>query len=225
MFQNLFIYTNYTGFGFGGMVLGFAYPYLVVTGLHQGLLPIEAQLITQTSQTYGHAFTWITPIATVSNISQGMVGLCLFGLLLHKKKHNQKILSTTLSGNVSANLGITEPILFGVNVPLRWPLLVSAIAGGIGGYWIGATHTVANSLGSASWLGLAFQFDYTVSPSYAKYIADNNINAMLTNLAPVVNMVIAAVITTFAAVGFCLLFGKLKYTQKATNAFLENNIA
>lgn len=113
-------------------MFGFAYPFLVVTGLHQGFLPIEANLIAETTGQFKHAFTWITPIATVSNISQGMVGLTMAFLLLKQKA--AKKASVAVSAGVSANLGITEPILFGINLPLKYPLLVAGIAGAIGSY-------------------------------------------------------------------------------------------
>lgn len=218
-FTNIFTHTNYYGIGFGGAVFGFAYPFLVVTGIHQGLLPIEATIISETTKNFGHAYTWITPIATVSNISQGMVALALLPFFIKK---SPIAFSKALSGSVSANLGITEPVLFGVNLPSKFGLIAAACAAAVGGYWVGMTHTVANSIGSASWLGLVLQFDYATQPSYHSYLVANNIHASLPNLAPVANMAIASAFATVAAFGFTFLFAKT-YAKQQLKEFINAN--
>ncbi|PAF54800.1 PTS beta-glucoside transporter subunit IIBCA [Mycoplasmopsis agassizii] len=188
-FKWLFNSTNIAGLGFGGLVFAFFYPFLVVTGLHQGFLPIETQLIAD------QGFSWITPVATVSNISQGMAGAAMIVWFLIHKKRTEAI--KHMPGAVSANLGITEPVLYGLNVPLKFAFIGAAIGSAVGGYWIGATHTVSNSLGSASWLGF-IQFDFTNSgEAWLAYMADKN--AMLKNLAPVANIGIASALASVVA--------------------------
>ncbi|BAC44754.1 PTS beta-glucoside transporter subunit IIBCA [Malacoplasma penetrans] len=147
--RGIFVYTNFPGFGLGGAILGAIYAPIVITGLHQGFTPIEAQLLSQ----YGES--WITPIACVSNIAQGFA--CLTATLFIK---DNKLKGTAYSGGISANLGITEPAMFGVNLNVRHYFLAAIIGSAVGGYWVGMTQTTANSLGSASWLGLV-QFDFT----------------------------------------------------------------
>lgn len=145
----IFIYTNFPGFGLGGAILGAIYAPIVVTGLHQGFLPIESQLLAS----YGES--WITPIACVSNVSQAFACLGAFFYLKNKQKR-----AVAASGALSANLGITEPALFGININMRHFFLAGIIGSAFGGYWLGMTQTTANSLGSASWIGL-IQFDVT----------------------------------------------------------------
>ena len=143
----IFIYTNFPGFGLGGAILGAVYAPIVVTGLHQGFLPIETQLLTN----YGES--WITPIASVSNVSQAFA--CL-GAMFYLKNQQKK--SVAASGALSANLGITEPAMFGININISHFFVAGIIGSAVGGYWLGMTQTTANSLGSASWIGL-IQFD------------------------------------------------------------------
>lgn len=145
----VFVYTNFPGFGIGGAILGAVYAPIVVTGLHQGFLPIETQLLT----TYGES--WITPIACVSNVSQAFA--CLAASIYLKDKSKKSI---AYSGALSANLGITEPAMFGININIKHIFLAGIIGSAIGGYWLGMTQTTANSVGSASWIGL-IQFDVT----------------------------------------------------------------
>ena len=219
-FQNIYKYTNWPWFGLGGALLGAAYPFLVVTGLHQGFIPVEASLIAETTTTYGHAFTWITAVGSVSNVAQGMVGLTL-AVMLWKKA--PKASSTALSGAVSANLGITEPILFGVNLPIRYGMLAASAAAAVGGYYVGMTHTVANSLGSASWLGLV-QFDFKVDAAYQQYVSDYGFHttSAFDSIPPVANEAIALSLTSVAAVGFTFLFSKT-FGKKAHAEFIKAN--
>ncbi|AUF83720.1 hypothetical protein CXP39_02835 [Mesoplasma syrphidae] len=199
----IFKYTNYTGIGFGGMIFAGFYPLLVITGLHQGFLPIEAQLLMDSKLQFAHSFSFITPVACVSNIAQGTACLMLIFFIKNKEEKSKSI-----SGSFGANLGITEPAMFGINLQLK-PLLVGAIIGSaIGGYWLGMTHTVANSLGSASWIGLV-QFDWTTE-HIQKYFATNNIHATFANLAPGINVTIAMIISmiTTAVSSYLLLKSK-----------------
>lgn len=161
----IFVYTNFPGFGIGGAILGAIYAPIVVTGLHQGFLPIETQLLTQ----YGES--WITPIACVSNVSQAFA--CL-GASIYLKDKSKK--TVAYSGSLSANLGITEPAMFGVNINLKHIFLSGIIGSAVGGYWLGMTQTTANSLGSASWIGL-IQFDVTTQAKDLIKWYDNVANA------------------------------------------------
>ncbi|AAT27950.1 PTS transporter subunit EIIC [[Mycoplasma] mobile] len=208
-FSGIFQFTNFAWFGLGGAILGFAYPFLVVTGLHQGFLPIEAQLIAR------DGFTWITSIATISNISQGVVGLTLAIVFFLKKE--KKNASLAISGGVSANLGITEPILFGINIPLKFAMVAAACGAAVGGYWVGMTQTMASSIGSASWIGF-IQFDITATRLQA-FIG--NRSAALTNLAPIYNIAIASILSVFSSIGFTLIFLKTKWGKNSYNKFLS----
>lgn len=220
-FQGLYKYTNWPGFGLGGALIGAAYPFLVVTGLHQGFVPVEASLIADTTAQFNHGYTWITAVGSVSNVAEGMVGATL-AVMLWKK--SPKAGSTALSGSIAANLGITEPILFGVTLPTRFGLIAASAASAVGGYYVGMTHTVANSMGSASWLGLILQFDYVKSDSFDAYLKEYGFHTTqgLSKLAPIVNEAIALGITTIASMGFTLWFAKT-WGKKDFAEFVEAN--
>ncbi|QZE12394.1 PTS transporter subunit EIIC [Mycoplasma sp. Ms02] len=209
-FSGLWTYTNFPFFGLGGLIIGFVYPFLVVTGLHQGLLPIEATLVTSTSSKFGIGMTWITPIATVSNIAQGMTGLGIIIVLLMNKQSKQ--MSKVVSATVSANLGITEPTLFGVNLPLRYPLIIGAIASAAGGYWLGMSQAYATSNGSASWLGNVLQFSWKVTEDQKAYYAENlKFNYVFHDtMSNGVKMVIGNLITSVVAVIGTVIWSKTK---------------
>ncbi|VEU70238.1 PTS transporter subunit EIIC [Mycoplasmopsis glycophila] len=203
-FEKIWTYTNFPFFGIGGALIAFVYPFLVITGLHQGFLPIEATLVTTTAKDFGQGFTWITPIATVSNIAQGMVGIGILIALLVIKKDKQ--ISKVTSSAISANLGITEPALFGVNLPLKYPLIIGAIASAVGGYWLGMSQTYATSQGSASWIGNILQFSWKNGDAEAKfYTAKLNFNYVIHNaMSNGVKMLIGNLITSVVAIGATL---------------------
>ncbi|QGS51838.1 PTS transporter subunit EIIC [Spiroplasma tabanidicola] len=211
----IFKYTNYTGIGFGGMLFAGLYPLIVITGLHQGFLPIETQLLMDTNLTYGHSFSFITPVACVSNIAQGSAVL-VAAILIKDKKEKSK----AISGAFGANLGITEPAMFGINLQIK-PLLVGAMIGSaVGGYWLGMTHTVANSLGSASWVGLV-QFDW--SAQYAQnYFEANKIHAAFTSWPPGANVVIAMVLSMGVSFTSAFFLMKTRWGLRSLKAYLDS---
>lgn len=217
--RGIFIYTNFPGFGLGGAILGAVYAPIVITGLHQGFLPIEATLISQFGE------SWITPIASVSNVAQGMA--CLAGSIFII---NKKLKGTAYSGALSANLGITEPAMFGVNINLRHLFLAAMIGSAFGGYYVGMTQNVANSLGSASWLGL-IQFDVIRTDNlnhwYESVSAATPWGHYMNGfgLVPIINQAIALTISSVVAFITATLLSFTKFGQanlKDVNGDLEN---
>ncbi|AKX34302.1 PTS system, sucrose-specific IIB component [Spiroplasma litorale] len=211
----LFKYTNWNFIGFGGMVFAFFYPFLVITGLHQGFLPIETQLLVDTQLKYGHSFSFITPIACVSNIAQGSAA---FMLIFFAKKNKEQITKASSSA-LGGFTGITEPAMFGINLQIK-PLFISAAVGSaIGGWWLGMTHTVANSLGSASWIGLV-QFDWTTEAT-KNYFASEGINSILQSVPMGAHISIAMLISIAATAGVSFGLLKTKWGKKSIENFLK----
>lgn len=111
-------------------LLGAFAPLLVMTGMHYSLVPINlAQLAS-----VGY-MTILSPGMLASNIAQGAAALYV-GARTKEKKMKQ----TALSASVTAFFGITEPALYGVNLPRKKPLLAAMIGGGIAGLWAGLTN-------------------------------------------------------------------------------------
>lgn len=105
-------------------------PLLVMTGMHYGLIPIGINMLA----TSGFD-TVAGPGMMVSNIAQG--GAALAASIKSKKATTK---SLALSTGISAILGITEPVLYGVNLKLKKPLYAAMIGGAVAGLYLGIMH-------------------------------------------------------------------------------------
>lgn len=110
-----------------GVILGAAWQVLVVFGLHWGIVPLGQINLAQ----YGR--NTINAVTGPSNWSQAGAAL---GVAARTK--NQKLRETALSAGITGVFAITEPSIYGVNLPLKKPFYIAvvfaAIAGGIAGF-------------------------------------------------------------------------------------------
>ena len=109
-------------FGIGYIIIGLIYSPSVVTGLHQMYTAIDVSMLARYGVTY-----WL-PIASAANIAQG--GACLAVAL---KTHSEKTKSLAVPAGISCLLGITEPAIFGVNLPNMKPFVAGMIGSACGG--------------------------------------------------------------------------------------------
>ena len=130
----------------GGAVLGALYAPVVITGMHNSVIPVETQLIADIAKTGG---TFIFPIAAMNNISQGAAA---FGALITTK--DAKLKTVASASGISAVLGITEPAMFGVNLRLRYPFYAALIGTACAAAYITLYHTKAVALGAAGIPGI-----------------------------------------------------------------------
>ena len=135
----------YTTLGlFGGLIFGFFYSAIVVTGLHQSFPAIEIPLLPSN----GGAGDFIFPIASMANVAQGAAALAVFF-----KTRDAKLKGLAGAGGVSAVFGITEPAIFGVNLRLRWPFYCAMVAAGIGSAGVALLDVRGQALGAAGFVG------------------------------------------------------------------------
>ncbi|HDD3294166.1 TPA: PTS transporter subunit EIIC [Staphylococcus aureus] len=112
---------------FSGFIIGASFLPLVMLGLHHIFTPIHIEMINQSGATY------LLPIAAMAGA--GQVGAAL-ALWVRCKRNTT--LRNTLKGALPVGfLGIGEPLIYGVTLPLGRPFLTACIGGGIGGAVIG----------------------------------------------------------------------------------------
>lgn len=125
-------------------LVGIFNPLLVMTGTHYGLIPIG----TNNLATMGFD-TVVGPGMLASNVAQGAAGLAV-ALRTRNKTTKQLAASAGLTGV----LGITEPVLYGVNLKFIYPLISAMVGGGVGGLYLGITGVARYASGSPGLLVL-----------------------------------------------------------------------
>jgi PTS system sucrose-specific IIC component len=133
---------------FGGIVAGFVlgatFLPLVVTGLHQGLTPIHLELINKLGNDP------LLPILAMGGA--GQVGAAFAIYFKTKKTRLKRAIGGALPSGI---LGIGEPLIFGVTLPLGRPFLTACLGAGVGGAFQAAFHVATIAVG-VSGLPLAF---------------------------------------------------------------------
>ncbi|MDQ0221681.1 glucose PTS transporter subunit IIA [Streptococcus moroccensis] len=109
------------------MLIGATSPLLVMTGMHYGIIPIGINMLA----TKG-IDTVAGPGMMVSNIAQGGAALAVAF-----KTKDKPLKALSISTGISAVLGITEPVLYGVNLKYKRPLYAAMIGGGVAGLYLG----------------------------------------------------------------------------------------
>lgn len=127
-----------TGFVLGGLFLP-----MVMTGVHQGLTPIHAELLAR----YG--ITILLPILAMAG--GGQVGAALAVYVKTKNKALRKTIASALPVGI---MGIGEPLIYGVTLPLGKPFIGACIGGACGGA-IQAGYMVGSAALGISGLPLA----------------------------------------------------------------------
>ena len=113
-----------TGGAVTGFVIGGIYLPIVMVGIHHGLTPIHADMLESMGMTI------LLPIAAMAGC--GQVGASFAVYLKSKNKHLRR---TVLSSLPVGMLGIGEPLIYGVTLPLGKPFFCACIGGAFGGAW------------------------------------------------------------------------------------------
>ena len=135
-------------FGIGGFVIGATYPLLVITGLHHTYTMIETSLL---------ANTGFNPVITLCAMyGFANVGTCLAFFV---KSKNTTVRQTSIGAMLSQLFGISEPVLFGIQLRYNLkPLIIMLFTSGLGAACLSLLNIQSNSYGLA------------VLPSYLMYI-------------------------------------------------------
>ncbi|WP_207940986.1 PTS system, beta-glucoside-specific IIA component [Enterococcus sp. DIV2402] len=121
------------------VLIGGLLPVMVMFGLHNGVAPLGVMQMAELG--YDSIFG---PGALVSNIAQATAAA-----VVAFRTKNKKIKQVAVSGSITAYMGITEPVLYGVNLPKKYPLIAAMIGGASGGLYAGLTNTHRFATGSS----------------------------------------------------------------------------
>lgn len=178
------------------VLIGTFCPLMVMVGLHNGVAPLG---VVQMSN-LGFDSIW-GPGNICSNMAQAAATT-----VVAIRTRNKQTRQIATSASITAFMGITEPALYGVNLPKKYPLIAAMIGGGLGGLYAGLTHTHRFATGSG---GL---------PAVTLYIGDNTMQYFY-------NIIIAMAISIIASTVITLILSMVyekKETEKAGKE-MENN--
>jgi PTS system beta-glucosides-specific IIC component len=128
----------------GGAIMGGLWQVFVIFGLHWGFVPLMTAEFQSTGYIYLAAPLFAAVLAQAAAVA---------GVWVRTKNKNLKSLAApaTLSGFLA---GVTEPAIYGVNLPLKRPFAFGIVGGVIGGGLISAGGVAANAFVLPSGLGI-----------------------------------------------------------------------
>jgi len=142
----VYFFKSMLGYGgaLAGLVLAGTFLPLVMTGLHQGLTPIHMEFLNTTKENP------LLPILAMGGA--GQVGAAFAVYFKTKNKKLKNIIKGALPVGI---LGIGEPLIYGVTLPLGRPFITACLGAAIGGAVQASFHVASIAMG-VSGLPLTF---------------------------------------------------------------------
>ncbi|MDV6251769.1 beta-glucoside-specific PTS transporter subunit IIABC [Vibrio sp. EA2] len=159
-----------------GFVIGAIWQVMVVFGIHWSFAPIVMNNIAV------NGYDVLPPLLLPAVF--GQVGACVGVLLLSIKKKEKSYAGTAA---LTAMFGVTEPAIYAVTLPRKWPFIFGCLSAAVGSSIVAYFQTKAYSLGMLS----LFSFVQLVPPSGI----DDSVIATI--LATLLTLVSAALLTYF----------------------------
>lgn len=127
---------------------------LVATGMHHGLVALYSIQLAELG--------YVTLYPALAMAGAGQVGAAA-ALWVKAKRTNNKELAKVIAGALPAGvLGVGEPLVYGVTLPLGRPFITAGIGAGFGGAFVMLMQVAATSWGAS---GILATFLMTAGPS------------------------------------------------------------
>ncbi|MGA5322512.1 PTS transporter subunit EIIC [Streptomyces seoulensis] len=125
---------------FAGVILGGLFLPLVMLGLHQALIPIHTTLIEQ------QGYTVLLPLLAMAGAGQVGGALAVYVRL----RHDTALRTTIRSALPAGLLGVGEPLIYGVSLPLGRPFVTACVGGAAGGGFVGFFALLGEKVGATA---------------------------------------------------------------------------
>jgi len=122
-----------------GFILSALFLPMVLLGLHHGLIPIYAVQL--------ESLGGISLFPVLAMAGAGQVGAAIAIYLKARKVGNTRIQSVITGALPAGFLGIGEPLIYGVTLPLGKPFITAGLGAGFGGAFIMAAGVTAGAFG------------------------------------------------------------------------------
>ncbi|MER6343681.1 PTS transporter subunit EIIC [Streptomyces sp. NPDC001595] len=123
-----------------GLLLGGLFLPLVMLGLHQALIPVHATLIDEQGSTV------LLPILAMAGAGQVGAALAVYV----RMRHDASMRTTIRSALPAGLLGVGEPLIYGVSLPLGRPFLTACVGGAAGGAFLGVFAMLGDTVGATA---------------------------------------------------------------------------
>lgn len=122
-----------------GYILSALFLPMVLLGLHHGLIPIYAVQL--------EALGGVSLFPVLAMAGAGQVGAAI-AIYFKAKKVDHHKLKQVIAGALPAGfLGIGEPLIYGVTLPMGKPFITAGLGAGFGGAYVMLQHVLANAWG------------------------------------------------------------------------------
>ncbi|MGL6107024.1 beta-glucoside-specific PTS transporter subunit IIABC [Romboutsia sp.] len=158
-----------------GAIIGFSWQILVIFGIHWGFLPVYINNIS----TIGYDNVMMPFFGATFATTAVVVAIMI-------KTKDKKLKALCIPSAISSIFGVTEPAIYGILLPLKKPFIISCIASGIAGAYLGFSDLKEFIIGG---LGI-FELPAMIDP------ATNSLdNLMVGIIGAVIAMVVAFIMT------------------------------
>lgn len=130
-----------------GVILGAAVQPMVIFGFHWSLILIGINNLAV------NGYDTVLPLMGTGVFAQVGAAMAVF-----VKTKRKDVRSNCVSASLSALFGVTEPAMFGINLPLKKPMIAVLIAGAAGGALVGMSGAHAMAFGLPSLVTLPIFF-------------------------------------------------------------------
>lgn len=129
-----------------GFILAAVFLPMVLLGLHHGLIPIYA---IQLDQLGG-----VSLFPVLAMAGAGQVGAAIALYIKARRQKNTRMQKTIIGALPAGFLGVGEPLIYGVTLPLGKPFITAGLGAGFGGAWVMLTGVMASAWGPSGLVAL-----------------------------------------------------------------------
>ena len=122
-----------------GYLLSALFLPMVLFGLHHGLIPIYAIQL--------EAMGGVSLFPVLAMAGAGQVGAAIAIYFIAKRVKNTRLQKVITGALPAGFLGVGEPLIYGVTLPMFKPFITAGLGAGFGGAYVMLTNVLANSWG------------------------------------------------------------------------------
>lgn len=148
-FFDLIIGSQYTIVNvIGGYILAATFLWMVVFGLHHALIPIYATQLAQNGK------VTLFPILAMAGAGQVGATIAIWYRNKKREKSSEKLNKSCISGIVPGVLGVGEPLIYGITLPMGFPFITAGLGAGFGGALVAGLGVGSTAWGPSGWSAL-----------------------------------------------------------------------